>query len=439
MKNGKSTPASFIDNGSILFELVKARNSMPVYLEYDSITGKHRFLESVTFNEITYAPPQTALVANGTIKLPTEPREYGEPLTLFEDIRHFIYKYVDVTDRFLTISALYVMLSWVYDCFDVIPYLRLKGEFGTGKSRFLIVVGSICYKACFAGGATTVSPIFRIIEMFKGVTLIFDEADFRFSGADQEIIKILNCGYMKGMPVLRTEGDGNNRTPTSFDVFSPKIIATRRDFEDRALESRCLTQVMAGKPRKDIPRHLPKTFEQEAEELRNKLLLFRLRNYGKIEVDLSLEDYSLDARINQVALPILSIIDDEKIRAEVYEHLRELQKSLNNQKSDQDAALIVQSAIELVKTHKPLTFGGLVSKINEMSGFTNFDKPLISASKIGRTNKDSLGLITREINGLNQFTPSIENLNKLTQLGKQYHLKVDDVDLSSLFQWWETA
>jgi len=164
----KPTQTSFIDNGSVLYELVKAENSAPLYLEYDNITGKHQFLDSVTFDEVTHIPPQTELVANGTIKLATEPREYGEPLTLFEDIRHFIYKYVDVTDRFLTISALYAMLSWVYDCFDVIPYLRLKGEFGTGKSRFLIVVGSICYKACFAGGAPLYRQSFGLLRCIKG-------------------------------------------------------------------------------------------------------------------------------------------------------------------------------------------------------------------------------------------------------------------------------
>lgn len=433
MQNGKTIQTSFVEDGSILYELVGKGDIPAIFLRFDQITGEHTLVERVEKNGTIYTPPQTDLLANGTLKLATLPRDFGEPLDLFHDIRHFISKYVDVPEKYLTISALYVMLTWVYDSFSVIPYLRLRGEFGTGKSRFLTTVGSVCYKACFAGGATTVSPIFRIIEMYKGVTLIFDEADFRFSGADQEIIKILNCGYMRGMPVLRTEGDGNNRRPTSFDVFSPKIIATRREFEDKALESRCLTQVMAGQPRRDIPRHLPKSFEDEAQELRNKLLMFRLRNYGTMEVDLSLEDYSLDSRVNQVALPVLSILKDESIRKEVYEHLQGLQQSLNMQKRDQDPALIVEALIVLVKARKALSYGDVAKQINELSGLSSLDQFVLSPPKIGRINKDVFRLELRTVNGSRQFAPSVENLTKLKALAQQYNLDVDDVDLVDMY------
>jgi hypothetical protein len=67
----------------------------------------------------------------------------------------------------------------VYDAFNEFPYLRFRGDYGTGKSRALIVVGSLCYKAYFASGASTVAPIFHTLDLFRG-TLILDEADFRF-------------------------------------------------------------------------------------------------------------------------------------------------------------------------------------------------------------------------------------------------------------------
>lgn len=47
------------------------------------------------------------------------------------------------------------------------------------------------------------SPIFHTLDAFRG-TLIFDEADFRFSDERAEIVKILNNGNVRGVPVLRT-------------------------------------------------------------------------------------------------------------------------------------------------------------------------------------------------------------------------------------------
>jgi hypothetical protein len=315
----------FIKDGSILYEML-SDGEFEGFIKYDSLTGNQEIVSKVIIGDIEYLPPTGGLVRSGTIKLPTMTLEYGSDKSLYEAVKFFIHKYVDLPDDYLVLSSLYVLLSWLYDCFDVVPYLRVIGDFGTGKSRFLQAVGSITYKACFAGGATTVSPIFRIIELYKGVTLVFDEADFRFSGPDAGITKILNCGYMKGMPVLRTEGDSKSREPKSFDVYGPKIIATRGSFEDTALESRCLTQIMSGKPRKGIPRHLPKDFEEEALELRNKLLKFRFDKYFNTTVDESEEMEKLDARINQVALPILSILDDEGVKEEVRRSLEKIQE-----------------------------------------------------------------------------------------------------------------
>ena len=50
-------------------------------------------------------------------------------------------------------AAHYVLLSWVYDVFNELPYLRFRGDFGTGKTRALIALGSICYKPFFASGS----------------------------------------------------------------------------------------------------------------------------------------------------------------------------------------------------------------------------------------------------------------------------------------------
>ncbi|NIQ03929.1 MAG: hypothetical protein GWM98_29240, partial [Nitrospinaceae bacterium] len=98
-----------------------------------------------------------------------------------------------------------------------------------------------------------------------------------------EMVKILNNGNVKGFPVLRIEVSNNKEfNPRAFQVFGPKLVATRGNYEDRALESRFITEDMGQtRLREDIPINLPSQYKEEALRLRNKLLLFRFRNFGK--------------------------------------------------------------------------------------------------------------------------------------------------------------
>ncbi|MEN8253721.1 MAG: hypothetical protein ABFQ62_05100 [Patescibacteria group bacterium] len=433
MKEKKTKPKqiSFLKDGSTIYELVGDKKQLG-FIKFDPISESAEFIQQFNLGNDIYIPPQNDLVSSRTIVLAEYPQEYGEIINLFESIKHYIYKYVDIPETYLIVATLYVMLTWIFDCFDVVPYLRATGDFGTGKSRFLMTAGSICYRACFAGGATTTSPIFRIIEIYQGVTLVFDEADFKYSGADSDMIKILNCGYMRGMPVLRTEGDGDRRQPKGFNVYGPKIIATRKPFTDIALESRCLTQVMAGKPRADIPKHLPKEFYRESAELRNKLLMFRLKNYSSIEIDPSQEMKNLDPRVNQVALPILSIIQDDAVRDQVRAALSSLQDSLNSLKQDEDPALILRALVEMAKDKEMnLGFKEVAKKVNEIAGIDSDYHYALSPSKIGRVNQSVLNLDTHKVNGRARIKVSPSNLKKISSLCQRY--AVADVDLVALY------
>jgi hypothetical protein len=73
----------------------------------------------------------------------------------------------------------------------------------------LEVVRELCYRSAMANGAASNASIFRIIDEWRG-TFALDEADFSKSAEWSDIIKILNCGYKQGNPVLRAEGNAAN-------------------------------------------------------------------------------------------------------------------------------------------------------------------------------------------------------------------------------------
>jgi hypothetical protein len=171
--------------------------------------------------------PNNNLIKNEVVLLPSDPQIYGSEAELVGEIRDFIHRYVDFEESFENVATHYVLLTWLYDAFNELPYLRLRGDYGSGKTRALLTMGSLCYKAFFASGASTVSPIFHTLDAFRG-TLIFDEADFRFSDERAEIVKILNNGNVRGLPVLRTMMNRQREfNPQAFQVFGPKIVATR--------------------------------------------------------------------------------------------------------------------------------------------------------------------------------------------------------------------
>jgi len=258
------------------------------------------------------------LLTHHVVLLPERADDFGSKAELLARIKALIHRYVDLSPLFERIAAHYVLLSWLYDGLHETPYLRVRGEPGSGKTRFLLTVGSLCYKPIFASGASTVSPIFRMLDLVRG-TLVFDEADFRFSDEKAEVVKILNNGTTRGFPVLRAEQNQTTKefNPTAFHVFGPKLIATRDSFEDRALETRFISEQMAGRRlRRDVPISLTDDHAAEARILRNQLLSFRFQHHSTGFRPVTPDD-ALEPRVNQMFGPLLALIDDDETRQAV--------------------------------------------------------------------------------------------------------------------------
>lgn len=265
------------------------------------------------------------LLTSGCVLLPSTVGDEMDKGDLLAAIRAYLHRYVDLSPLFEEIAAHYALLTWVYDAFSEVPYLRFSGSFGAGKTRSLLIIGSICYKPFFASGASTVSPIFHILDAFQG-TLILDEADFRFSDATAELTKVLNNGNMRGLPVLRTMQNRHRElNPTAFRVFGPKIVGMRGPFSDDALESRFITETMGQRTiRPEIPIHLPAAYRDEALDLRNRLLAYRLKRRQGTGTDPSRLIVGASSRLNQTALALLNVVDDPDLRKRIGESLHDV-------------------------------------------------------------------------------------------------------------------
>ena len=383
-KENQERTSCYKGEGLLLEEIYNPALTPPFQFAYflkpeDPLPIPEEKYEDVVNGKVIY-PLNDANIEKGIVRLPSMAEEYGDDKTLISEIRSFIHKYVEVDELFEKLSSYYVLLTWIYDCFDVVPYLRVIGDTGVGKTTFLKTVGSICYKPIFCAGAITSAPIFRFIEMYHG-TLIIDEADFRRSDGYEEIVKILNCGYTKGMPVLRCR-ENKSFFPDGYDCFSPKLIATRNTFQDPALESRCITYQMKGREKDDIPLILPPEFYQEALTIRNKLLLWRLRNYKERKIDTTLIIKGIEDRLNQISLPLLSIINNEDFRDELGLFIWEYNQKLIKERGMTTEAEVIETIADLVKDgNLGPTIKEITEKYNEKYAVS--EKSKITPKKVG--------------------------------------------------------
>src|SRR3990167_5794174 len=316
---------------------------------------KVEYVDHVELLGITYAPVPSKLVEIGAILMPSKATRFTDEHQLYLAVRHFINSYVDIPRPFLSLAAYYVMLSWVYDQFTVTPYLRVIGDYGSGKTRFIHTAGIVSYRPIFAGGSTTVSPLFRLLDRYKG-TMIVDEADFSQSDQSSEMIKILNTGYSVGFPVLRSERSGESGfEPTAYYTFGPKILATRAEFKDKALESRMFTYVMNGSTmRTDIPLILTKSFWKEATVLRNQLLMWRFLNMKKVTLDPYERIPGIEPRLNQIILPMKAVMKNPKAHKVFEELIAEYQTTMKEDRGLTTEAMVARAVLDLRMLRRPL-------------------------------------------------------------------------------------
>jgi len=225
--------------------------------------------------------------------------------------------------------------------------------------------------------------------------------------------------------VLRTESQNNKEfSPTAFSVFGPKIIATRKHFEDRALETRCLTEETGGRRlRSDIPLNLGTEWKLAARELRNKLLMFRFRNFGKRQIDPSLIDRTIEPRLAQLFAPLLSVIDDQAARKELLKLARDYHRDLVAERSAETEAQVLEVIRDLLSEADD----GIVSVKRITSQFADryaddYDRK-ITPKWIGSIIRRNLQLRTHKSHGV--FVLSASEAPKLGRLYEKYGVEAE--------------
>jgi hypothetical protein len=322
-KEEKIPTTSFIEHEGTIYEQVLGGK----FVKYKD--GEWDFVEEIEINEITYKPHEgdELTLDEPIVLLAEKPEDYGSIKDLVIEIKTFIHKWLDVLPEYEQFGTWYVLLTYVYDTMPAINYLSALGDTGTGKSRFLDTIGRLCYKCTIASGGVTVAAVKRISNKWRG-TMVIDEGDFKESDEKNELIKWFNLGFEKNKVMFSCNKEDPNRLEF-YNPFCPKIISRRKQFQDQALEARCLTHTMQQTDRKDIIELVTKEFFETQAGLRNKLLKFRLDYFYKIDIEsvMKIDLGDVEPRIKQATRAFIPLLATEP---EALENFRGFLKEYND-------------------------------------------------------------------------------------------------------------
>jgi hypothetical protein len=200
--------------------------------------------------------------------------------------------------------------------------------------------------------------------------------------------------------------------PQAFQVFGPKIVATRGSYDDRALESRFLTEEMGSrKLREDIPINLSDSFKEEARELRNKLLVYRFHRRHEVKLDESLVDPEIEPRLNQILLPLMSVVADDTLRSELRSMAQEAQRNLVAERG-----LLVEAQLIAGSQRPVVPVANIAAGLIERYG-SEYERP-ITNRWIGSILRKRLSIRTYKSHGV--YVIPIKERSKIELLCKRY-------------------
>ena len=429
----KEFETSFLETEDFYFEQIineryeHTELSTDIYIRYPKHSKeKIEYVDDFKHNGITYKPISGKLTSYKIVNLPTGIVEYGSDDELVKDISNFLFKYFEPPKFYETVLPYLLFFYWISDKFPFLQYLHFAGLTGTGKSTALETFGSICYKSINCSGNISISSLFRLAHTWRG-TLLLDEFDLGSKNSENysALLQILRGGT-SDIPVFRTEGD-RKKEVDFYLIKAPRVFSSQSAIEDAALSSRTLV-VKMNKNQKRLPLYKLDNFKDEAQVLRNKLLLWRLRHLNKI--DLSKFEYgfpelaNLDMRTQQIISP-LYFLGNEKTKKEILDFGTQQELSVRQERLDelegQVFIFIQEHAMEEVM------IGDVTKFLNDKRESEGYRSKL-TERKIGNVVRKILGFSTeRASDGRYRI---VINQDKVDELSKYYGL--EDIHISTV-------
>jgi hypothetical protein len=180
-----------------------------------------------------------------------------EETDILGDLERYIRRYLVLHPSAYLPVAVWILATFLPECFDCFPYLALLSPAKRcGKTRLLEVLEILCARA-WRGTAPTHAALFRM--MGRCPTLLLDEIEAlkaakNTSESQQSILAILNAGHRRGATVPRCAGKDQHLE--FFPVYGPKAFAAIGKLPDTLADRSIIVTMQRRKVDQKIARFL---------------------------------------------------------------------------------------------------------------------------------------------------------------------------------------
>ncbi|WP_445666765.1 hypothetical protein [Fodinibius sp. AD559] len=193
------------------------------------------------------------------------------PKNTFDSLKSLILDHIYLEHpQTASLVGLWIMGGYVYKLFNAYGYLHLHGNKGAGKTTFLELITKCGFNGLLESQATRASVIQQVHKL--GCTLGLDEFESHSKGTGTEYTHMVNVGYKEGGSYRKMTG----KNSTTYNLYSPKALASIDPIEAPALSSRVIPIPMRKMPSRQ---HL-NLWEPDAPEIQQRTEMIRRGCYA---------------------------------------------------------------------------------------------------------------------------------------------------------------
>jgi len=326
------------NNSGYLIDIIYDKNKKKILLAYAHIKDMEKgerevgVADHLIIGKYKYVPPvHDDVIMDGVVKLASGLGPLMSSRDLInKNARYYEkYFYLEEKSRYKFCGA-YSLFSWVYDSFEALNFLRARGGSGSGKSDLMYLVGLTSYRFAVTLSTSSSASYRGLAKVYKSSVMI-DEADNLMKKDDGTMEAFLKGRsmrrYANSLNMMETmTPNGKVFVPSTTNVYGITFITMYHSFSDPGIENRCITFDLSQIDTLTLdkegmePGYYPPELEEDAEEIRNLCLAWRLHTWRpKIELtaeqrkSVKLADPMVSPRVNQVLRPmkVLAVLQQD--------------------------------------------------------------------------------------------------------------------------------
>jgi Protein of unknown function (DUF3631) len=246
---------------------------------------------------------------------------------LINDLCQQFTRYLVLPKKTAPALALWVLHTWVFECFDITPYLSITSP--TKRCGKTVLMTMLYWLTCRGKKSDSMSKpaIYRSVEGEKP-TLVLDEVGWVLDLKDERQ-GILCGGFERNGYVEVCEGEGTDITTRRFSTYCPKAFGLIGKLTP-TLEDRSIRILMDRKPRGAKVERLRRRDNDEFAQLRQRCLRWANDNAKALAQTPPMALDWLNDRALDFWEPLLTIAD--QIGGDLPEVAREAAKALSGER-----------------------------------------------------------------------------------------------------------